>query len=288
MWIVASRAVALGGGHGLAVALEALRTVADDVTAIVTIADDGGSSGVLRALTGIAPPGDARRCLGALTDPNSQWPKLLEHRFAGGPFAGHPVGNVILAALEEQTNDPERAFAIAGELFGIFGRVLPASCVPVSLRARTATREVVGQIAIATCGERIEQLDTVETNPRSPRAAIEAITDADMVVIGPGSLYTSLLPVLVLPEINAALIATTARIVFVANLGEDRETRGMSGAEHLGALTSHGVRVDHVILASDGDLDLDSSHVTIQRSPLRSGASHDVDALACALSALPL
>lgn len=109
-----------------------------------------------------------------------------------------------------------------------------------------------------------------------------------MVVIGPGSLYTSLLPVLVLPEINAALIATTARIVFVANLGEDRETRGMSGAEHLGALTSHGVRVDHVILASDGDLDLDSSHVTIQRSPLRSGASHDVDALACALSALPL
>ena len=276
-------AVALGGGHGLGVALRALRPVAENITAIVTIADDGGSSGVLRASTGIAPPGDARRCFGALAASDSPWTELLEHRFENGPLAGHPVGNVVLAALEERTNNPEQAFAAAGELFGISGRVLPASREPVSLRAHTAEQTIVGQIAVANCDERIFRLDTVELSPRSPSETVDAILEADLVVIGPGSLYTSILPVLVLPDIAAALETTAAQKVLITNLGEDHETRGMSGDDHIAALSDHGVNVDEVIAASDGDLLFPNTVAHVNAFPLRSGAQHDITALTQAI-----
>lgn len=286
MLIAVRKTVALGGGHGLGVALRALRSRADELTAIVTIADDGGSSGVLRAMTGIAPPGDARRCFGALIPAGSPWPELLEHRFESGPLAGHPVGNVVLAALEEQASDAESAFARAGELFGILGRVLPASCAPVSLRARTAVGSVVGQLAIAHCEEHILRIETVEEAPRSPRETVQAILDADRVVIGPGSLYTSILPVLVLPEISAALRTTRAQKLFVTNLSEDRETRGMSGDDHISALEGHGIEVDEIIAAADGELTFHATSAHVNTFPLRAGHQHDSAALGNAIESV--
>jgi uncharacterized cofD-like protein len=278
---VSNRVVALGGGHGLAVVLQALRTVTEDITAIVSIADDGGSSGELRSTMGIAPPGDARRCVGALS--GDEVAEILEHRFSKGPWIGHPVGNVILAGLLDAGWSPEIALKKVGTLFGITGRVIPATNLMVELVAETPAGTIRGQRAISESGTTIQRLRFEANDLSSPTEALDAIEHADHVVIGPGSLFTSLLAVAALPEINRALCATDAPITLVLNLGTDAETKGMSGDDYLAALERHDVIVNTVIEAADAELGVDASRYSVVAFPLNLGGHHDPQLLAAAL-----
>ena len=242
------RAVAIGGGHGLSRCLAALATIADHVTAVVTAADDGGSSGRLRRDLGVLPPGDLRKALGALS-PRGDVVELLEVRFDTGDLAGHSLGNLmIVAAVELEGGDPVAGLDRIARLLEIRGRVLPSTTVPVELRARLDAgdpssgapgEEVAGQARVA----RSRRVDTVWLEPPAPPAtpaALDAIADADLVVLGPGSLYTSILPNLLVPDIAAGVAAAACPVVYVANLREQPgETEGVSLPAHLAALHAH-------------------------------------------------
>ena len=211
-----TRVVALGGGHGLAASLSAIRRYASDVTAIVSVADDGGSSGRLRSAFGIPPPGDLRRCLVALADADSLWADAFEHRFTAGELEGHALGNLMIAGLAATTGDFELALDEAGRLLGAVGRVIPATREPVVLKAvvRAAdgdgAADVEGQVAVGNSG-RIAGVWLVPADPEPTPAALDALAAADQVVIGPGSLFTSVLAVVAVPAIREALAATRAR-----------------------------------------------------------------------------
>jgi uncharacterized cofD-like protein len=241
------RVVALGGGHGLAATLKAARQYADDITAIVSVADDGGSSGRLRQAFGIPAPGDLRRCLVALSDPDSTWAQAFEHRFDAGELEGHALGNLVIAGLAEATGDFIAALDEVGRLLGAHGRVLPATTEPVVLKAEAAGGPVEGQVAVQNAG-RIAAVSLVPADAAPPPAALEAIAAADQVVLGPGSLFTSILAVVAVPAIRDAVAATTARRIYVCNLREQRpETDGYDVAAHVDALAAHGVLVDDVL-----------------------------------------
>ncbi|MHB1533369.1 MAG: gluconeogenesis factor YvcK family protein [Acidimicrobiales bacterium] len=247
---LAPSVVALGGGHGLAVTLQAARRYARQVTAVVSVADDGGSSGKLRASVGIPAPGDLRRCLVALADPGSVWARAFEYRFAEGELGGHALGNLIIAGLAEATGDFLGALDQAASLLGVAGRVCPATSVPVVLRAEVGGHEVVGQVNVAHSVGRISAISLVPPDPPTPGEVIDAILGADQVVIGPGSLYTSILAVCAAPQIREALVARVGGRVYVCNLRAQRgETEGRSAEEHLEALLDHGVPVD--VMLSD-------------------------------------
>lgn len=261
------RAVALGGGHGLQATLAALRTITPDTTAIVTVADDGGSSGRLRTELGILPPGDLRKALAALAaedDAGQLWAEVFEHRFGGsGALAGHAVGNLLFAGLLEVLGDPVAVLDQTCRLLGVRGRVLPMSTEPLSIEAdvagleenRRAIRTIRGQVAIASTPGRVKQVRLFATNgtrrqPVGCPEAVRAVREADLVLLGPGSWFTSVLPHLLVPELHQALVETAARRVVVLNLiPQPGETAGFSPEQHLDVLSQHApeLKVDAVL-----------------------------------------
>ncbi len=255
------KAVALGGGHGLYATLSALRLLTDELTAVVTVADDGGSSGRLRGELGVLPPGDLRMALTALAGAGpgeALWRELFQHRFGGtGALAGHAVGNLLLAGLIEVLGDPVAALDQACDLLGVRGRVLPMSTDPLVIEAEVTglgrgddMARIRGQVAVASTPGRVRRVWLRPERPRACAAAVEAVLDADLVVIGPGSWFTSVLPHLLVPELRRALVGTRARRVVVLNLApQPGETAGFSPEQHLAVLSQHApeFRVDAVL-----------------------------------------
>ena len=241
------RAVALGGGHGTALTLQALLGVTADVTAIVSVADDGGSSGVLRSQLDLPAVGDIRKCLVALADPSNEFRDHLEHRFRLGELDNHALGNLLLASLTESTGSLEAAAAMVGKLVHARGRVLPTSNDSLTLRAQSDAGVREGQVVISqTSGLRVLQVGPTDARPCV--SAIEALREADLVVVGPGSLFTSVLAALVSPGIREALASRKGKFVFVANLlSEEPESKGFSVAQQLVALRDHRVEPDLVV-----------------------------------------
>ncbi len=256
------RVVALGGGHGLAVTLRAARRYAGSITAVVSVADDGGSSGRLRRDLAVLPPGDLRKCLVALAAPGNVWADAFEYRFTSGDLSGHSLGNLVLAGLTETLGDPVAAIDEAARLLGVTGRVRPATTEPVVLKAEVDGVPVEGQVAVMTHEGRIARVELVPGDPPADPDAAAAIAAADQVVLAPGSLYTSLLPVLSVPEVRAAVAATTAQVVQVCNLRPQRpETTGLDAVDHLRAALDHGARVDVFCYQAAGDLPVDAAAI---------------------------
>ena len=288
------RVVALGGGHGLAVVLRAARQYAADITAVVSVADDGGSSGRLRRDLDVFPPGDLRKCLVALAAPGNPWTGAFEHRFSAGDLDGHALGNLILVGLGETLGDPVAAIDETARLLGAVGRVRPATAELVVLKADIEGASVQGQVAVMTVGGRIRRVEVVPRDAAAHPDAIAAIAGADQVVLAPGSLYTSLLPVLVVPGLRDAVAATAGQVVQVCNLRpQPPETTGLDAADHLRAVLDHGGRVDTFLYERDGVLPVDEERIrgwgvrpvggTLSG---RSGLVHDPARLASALADL--
>jgi uncharacterized cofD-like protein len=283
------RVVAIGGGHGLYRSLGAARRYAGQVTAVVSVADDGGSSGRLREALGIPAPGDVRRCIGALLPGSTPLGDTLEHRFAEGELAGHAFGNLLLAALSAATGDFVSGIEEACRLLGTVGQVLPATDEPVQLRAESASGALVGQVRImGTSGIMRVSLDP--PGVAAPTPVLEAIRDADQLLIGPGSLYTSVLAALAPVGIVQAIAASSAQVVYLCNLREQvPETAGYDVAAHLGALLVHAVLPD-VVLADTTELALgepgQSSRLQLARLAAPGSAEHDEKLLAEALISL--
>jgi uncharacterized cofD-like protein len=238
------RVVAVGGGNGLAALLRGLKSHTSNLTAVVTMADDGGSSGLLRRDMGMPPPGDLRNCLVALADDESMMSQLFQYRFPeDGGLQGHSFGNLFMAALSEVTGDFERAVQESTHVLKVRGRVLPSTLDDVVLNAQLEDGGHVRGESTITAAERLPR--RVWLTPEAPRAlpqAIAAIARADLVVLGPGSLYTSVLPNALVPDVRAALRDTRAWVVYVCNvMTEPGETDGYSAADHLEALHRHGL-----------------------------------------------
>jgi uncharacterized cofD-like protein len=248
------RVVAVGGGHGLAQGLKAIARYAGPITAIVTAADDGGSSGRLAPVLGIPPPGDLRRCLVALTPDDSPLRRLFEHRFDGGELAGHSLGNLMIASLAASEGGIVPGLHAAGRILGAVGVAVPAAPEPLRLTAVVDGSRVEGQVAVTLQRGVIERLTVEPTSAEATPEAVEAILEADQIVLGPGSLYTSVMAALVVPGIVEAVNRSPARLVFVANLvTQDGETLGMDGADHLHALLElTGIRQPSTIVANTG------------------------------------
>jgi uncharacterized cofD-like protein len=240
------KVVAVGGGHGLAATLRAVRRYTDRVTAVVSVADDGGSSGRLRQLLGIIPPGDLRKCLVALSEPGSRLAGAFEYRFSDDELAGHSLGNLLLAGLMDG-GEPIGALDEACRLLGARGRVLPATLEPVMLKAEADGGPVAGQVAVMGT-DRIRSVSLVPADPEAPAEVVAALAGADQIVLGPGSLFTSVLAALSVPAVRDGLARSTGAAVYVCNLRPQvPETEGFDVGRHLDALASHGVRVDTVV-----------------------------------------
>jgi uncharacterized cofD-like protein len=276
--------VGIGGGHGLAATLRAARLYGASVTAIVSVADDGGSSGRLRRAFGIPAPGDLRRCLVALAaDDDSVWARAFEHRFESGELAGHALGNVIIAGLAAVTGSFEEALNEAARLVGAEGRVLPATVEPVALKALVGDREVEGQVAVDRAGS-VSRVSIVPGDARPPEAAVAALAAADQIVLGPGSLFTSVLAVIAVPALRDALAAPAGQKVYVANLRATSETPGFEVGDHVSALERHGV-VPDVVLADTSFIRLGAVDGKVVTGDLArpDGLGHDPVRLAAAL-----
>jgi uncharacterized cofD-like protein len=252
------RVTAIGGGHGLAVALRSILDYADIITAIVGVADDGGSSGRLAPALAIPPMGDIRRALLALSPDPSLWRRLMEYRFgeAGSDIGGHSLGNLLIAALTEMSGSFEDALNTAGRLLGARGAVVPAAIEPLTLEADVDGATVRGQVAIATGRGTITALRVLPESARATRSASSAIAAADEIVLGPGSLFTSVIAGLRVPGIAEAINAASGMLVYVCNLtSQDGETLGLDGTAHVRALsTVGGIRPPDVVVAHDGPL----------------------------------
>jgi uncharacterized cofD-like protein len=253
------KVVALGGGHGLHASLSGLRRVTRDLTAIVTVADDGGSSGRLRREFVVLPPGDLRMALAALCGDDAwgtTWSRVIQHRFAGGGdldgeegLTGHAVGNVLIVALWELLGDTVQGLEWVARLLGAHGRVLPMSAVPLDLVAEVQGADpdrpdevstVRGQVACAATTGRVRSVSLIPADPPACPEAVQAIGAADWVVLGPGSWFTSVLPHLLVPELAAALVGTRARRLVALNLApQPGETEGFSPHAHLEVLADH-------------------------------------------------
>lgn len=290
----APRVVAIGGGHGLSVTLRAVAPWAAQVTAVVSTADDGGSTGRLRESWDVPALGDVRRCLAALADQENVWTRLLERRFDAGELDGHAVGNLLLLALTEEVGTLQAACDEVGRTLGLDldrTRIVPVTDEAVVLYGRTVEgRVVAGQVAVGDTPD----LDEVWVDPPCTAAstlALEAIAAADLVVLGPGSLYTSVLAAAVVGELRRAIEASPAQVVFVANLRADgTEAKGYDVAAHVRALVRHDLRPD-VVVADPQGLPLgalDELDVEARQAPVANarGALHDPTALGAALRAL--
>lgn len=242
---------ALGGGTGLASLLRGLKRADVDLTAVVTVADDGGSSGRLRRELGVLPPGDIRNCLVALADDESLMGRLFQHRFADGDLSGHPFGNLFLAALAEVTGNFDLAIQECSQVLKIRGSVLPSTLRHVRLWAERANGDVVcGETNIAS-GVGACRRVWLDPAPPAHGPALDAILGADMLVLGPGSLFTSVLPHLAVPDLAEAVSASRALRVYVCNvMTQPGETDGFSAADH----------VERVVDAAPGGLDVAVLH----------------------------
>lgn len=254
---------ALGGGHGLAASLSALRLLTQHLTGIVTVADDGGSSGRLREELDVLPPGDLRMALAALCDSTEwgrTWRDLLQYRFhTDGALDNHAVGNVLIVALWEILGDPVAGLDLVGKLLGARGRVLPMAAVPLEIEADvigldpddpTAVTQVRGQSQVAITPGEVRAIRLIPERPAVLPETLAAITEADWVVLGPGSWFTSVLPHLSIPELSQALHATSAKRCLTMNLcAQAGETDGFSAVDHLAALHDHApdFRIDVVL-----------------------------------------
>ncbi|WP_212829070.1 uridine diphosphate-N-acetylglucosamine-binding protein YvcK [Catellatospora sp. TT07R-123] len=254
------KVVAFGGGHGLSASLRALRATGLplELTAVVTVADDGGSSGRLRAARSVLPPGDLRQALAALAAADGVsdgTARLMQYRFTGSDeLAGHPVGNVVLCGLMELLGDPVAALEHAQAMVHAVGRVLPMSCHPLGIEADLIVDgkqiTVRGQHQVAVAPGRVVEVRLEPPQPQPCPQAIEAIGAADWLVFGPGSWYTSVIPHLLVPEQAAAIVASPARRLVTLNLAADRETVGLSLPDHLAALSRYlpDLKVDIVLV----------------------------------------
>lgn len=263
--------VALGGGHGLYGSLSALRRVTDRVTAIVTVADDGGSSGRLRSEFDILPPGDLRMALAALCGDDIQgrtWADVLQSRFGGsGPLAGHAIGNLLIAGLWERLGDPVSGLDMVGRLLEARGRVLPMSTTPLTIEAEVIGLDsaypdeictVRGQAMVAKTRAEVRSIRLVPDRPPACQEAIDTVMDADFVNLGPGSWFTSVMPHLLVPELREAIELSKARKVVTLNLLPAGETAGFSASRHIELLAEHApeLRLDTVLAdESFGDSD---------------------------------
>ena len=258
--------VALGGGHGLSASLSALRRVVRNVTAVVTVSDNGGSSGRLRREFGVLPPGDLRQALAALCGDDEwgrTWARVLQHRFAGdGPMQQHAVGNLLIVALWELLGDHVDGLAWVGRLLGAQGQVLPMSVAPVDIAATVrgvdpdapdALTTVRGQVEVASTPGHVVAIALEPAEPPACPEALAAVRAADWVVLGPGSWFTSVIPHLLVPELRDALVSGGARRALVLNLApQSGETDGYSAQEHLEAIGAYAgdLKLD-VVLADE-------------------------------------
>ena len=267
----AQSVVAFGGGHGLHASLSALRLLVDDLTvdeltAVVTVADNGGSSGRLRGEFDVLPPGDLRMALAALCGDDAwgvTWSEVLQHRFEGeGEMRGHVIGNLLIVGLWEKVGDPVGALDWVGRLLGAKGRVLPMALCPMDITAlvrgpvtegtdESGLSVVRGQVEVATTEGCIEAIRLEPPDPPVSDAALEAIESADWAVLGPGSWFTSVIPHLMVPALRRAVVTTRARLVVVLNLAaQEGETPGFAPADHLAVLFEHAPDlVVHTVLA---------------------------------------
>lgn len=254
--------VVIGGGTGISALLRGLKRFSEDITAIVTMADDGGSSGMLRREYGMLPPGDVRNCLVALANAEPSLKNLLQYRFKEGELKGQNMGNLIITALTDVYGGFAEGVREAAEVLKITGRVLPVTEESIALIAHYADGSSIrGESAIPTYAyENDVAIASMELAPRAPKAngdCIDEILAADLLVIGPGSLYTSLIPNLLVPEVARALNESRAPLVYVANIMEQRgETEGMGLTDHLEAMRAHGLkRPVRSIIVNDGQMD---------------------------------
>ena len=255
------RIVAIGGGTGLSTLLRGLKEHTSNLTAIVTVADDGGSSGVLREELGIPPVGDIRNCIAALADAEPLMSELLQYRSPAEPdgaadpgLAGHPVGNLLLAAMIGlEDGDVEEGVRRLNRILAVRGQVVPASGTPLVLHARRRDGVVIDGQSLIMRTPGIEQVWVTPTDVRAADDALTAIAEADLVILGPGSLYTSLLPSLLVPAIRDAVLAASAPRLYVCNVAtQDGETTGMGLDRHVEALVAHtGPGICDLVLAND-------------------------------------
>ncbi len=231
--------VTIGGGTGLSHLLRGLKVYSANITAIVTVADDGGSSGRLRREIGVLPPGDIRNCLAALADEEKLMTELFQYRFqAGDGLTGHSFGNLFLTAMSEVTGDLEQAIAASSKVLAVRGRVLPATLSDVRLWAELADgRRIEGESSITEAHGKIVNIGCIPANPPALPRVIEAIQEADYIIIGPGSLYTSVVPNLLVPEIVQAIAASQAPRIYVCNImTQPGETDNYSVSDHIKVL----------------------------------------------------
>ncbi|MFF0294914.1 uridine diphosphate-N-acetylglucosamine-binding protein YvcK [Kitasatospora sp. NPDC004615] len=260
----APRIAALGGGQGLSASLSALRRLTTELTAVVTVADDGGSSGRLRAELGVLPPGDLRKALAALCgddDWGRTWSEVIQQRFTGnGELGGHAVGNLLIVALWEKLGDPVEALNWVGRLLNVQGRVLPMSAVPLDIEAQVRGHDplkpgevsaVRGQAAVAVTPGTVLSIRLLPDGPPAVPEAVQAVREADWVVLGPGSWFTSVLPHLLVPDLAKALVETRARRLLTLNLApQPGETEGFTPQRHLEVIADHApdLAVDAILV----------------------------------------
>ncbi len=255
--------VAFGGGHGLAAMLSALRDISSEITAVVTVADNGGSSGQLRSEFGVMPPGDLRMALSALCSDDewgSSWAQALQHRFESeGPLNGHALGNLLLTALWNLNNDPVVGLDKVGELLRIVGRVLPMAAIPIEIEATLKPlsssepgRVIRGQVEVAEAASEVVSVRLIPDSPPVLSEVLEAIENAEWITIGPGSWYSSVLPHLLVPQIRTALSNSNAKIVVFLNLDARTvkdEASALSPEVQIEFLKTHApeVKIDYLV-----------------------------------------
>ena len=280
--------VAIGGGHGTAVTLKAARRYAGVLTGVVSVADDGGSSGRLRELLNIVALGDIRKCLVALADEDSALATAFERRFDEGELRGHALGNLILTGLIDATGDLVLGVGEAATLLGAHGDVLPATTERVVLKAESALGTVAGQVAVMGTGD-ISTVSLVPEDAQAPPLAVERIMEADQIVIGPGSLFTSVLAAVAVRGIAEAVASAQGQVVYVCNLRPQiPETEGFDVADHVDALARHNVTVDVVLCDSIRGMSIGATDVQVLDVPLTGENTlvHSPAKLAQALSGL--
>ena len=309
----------LGGGHGLYQTLTAARQAgASTINAVVTVADDGGSSGRLREELGVLPPGDLRMALAALTadgEDGTQWRDTLQHRFGGhGAMAGHALGNLLITGLAERLGDTQAALDQVAAWTGSAGRVIPVCPQPLDIEADVAgldddprvLRSVRGQVAVATTPGAVRRVRLTPAQPAASEAAVQAIMDADVVTIGPGSWFSSVIPHILVPDIAQALNETSATVVVILNLSpEAGETHGFTTERHIHVFSQHAPQLDvDYFLADERTATSEGERDNIARAASRLDAEvvfaplremdpagsllnrHDPEQLAAALKAL--
>ena len=297
------KVVAFGGGRGLSTSLRALTGLGVDLTAVVTVADDGGSTGDIRATRPVLPPGDLRKALVATADPSkSATARVFSHRFGGDDFlTGHPVGNVVLTGLLELHPNPVDALDFAAGLLASHARVLPMSATPLDIEADLAegpgTRTIVGQHNVAIADGSVKNVRLLPADATACPETLAAVADADWHVFGPGSWYTSVIPHLLLPDLREAIGASKARRIVVLNLSEEKETDGLTLAGHVDTLRRYakGVRFHYVVSGDTRTLaepeSLNSAAQSLEAELVAAdlaadGVTHDVAALAAVLGNL--